>query len=57
MYLGDANQLKSVGDVEMYKPEDEDTIDNMLIHNEIIEDEINGEIDIAKIDDEVMNKQ
>jgi hypothetical protein len=57
LYLGDANQLKSVGDVEMYKPEDEDTIDNMLIHNEIIEDEINGEIDIAKIDDEVMNKQ
>jgi len=29
----------------------------MLIHNDIIEDELNGEINIAKIDEEVMNKQ
>jgi len=57
IYCGDFNQLKSVGDLEMYKPEQEDTIENMLIHNDIIEDELNGEINIAKIDEEVMNKQ
>jgi hypothetical protein len=49
--------LKSIGDCDIYKPQNDDLVDTMLDHNDIIEKEHEGEIDINKIESEVNDKQ
>ena len=48
--------MKCVGDVEIYRPESENIIDTVNDHNDIIEEEMEGDIDIAKIEQDVDNK-
>ena len=57
IYCGDFNQLKCVGDTEIYKPEDEDVVETMVNHNKQLEEEFDGDIDINKIEGEVSDKQ
>ena len=49
--------MKSVGDCDIYKPQNQDLIDTMLEHNEIIEKEHEGDVDINKIEGEISDKQ
>ena len=53
----DFNQLKCVGDTEIYKPESEEIIDTMIDHNIQLENELEGEIDIAKVEKDISDKQ
>ena len=58
LWFGDVNQLKCVGDKEIYTPENNDEIiDTLLEHNNIIEEEIIGDVDFAKIEKDVNDKQ
>jgi hypothetical protein len=45
-----------VGDVEIYRPESENVIDTVNDHLDIIEEEQEGDIDMAKIESEVEQK-
>ena len=46
-----------MGDSEIYKPESEDIVNTMIEHNEQLERELEGEIDIAQIEKGVSDKQ
>lgn len=45
-----------MGDVEIYRPESENVIDTVNDHLDIIEEEQEGDIDMAKIESEVEQK-
>ena len=58
LWLGDANQLKCIGDKEIYTPQNQDDlIDTLMEHNNIIEEENEGNVDIERVEREVADKQ
>lgn len=54
--LGDINQLKTIGDVEIYKPESDNVIDKVVAHSDIIEEELEGDINMAELEKDIDSK-